>query len=145
MPPYENNEYELFLMNENGEPVKVERFSEMQRCEIKTDPSIDLKGLYESKYEAQFELTPESAEEIEKLQKKLNAEIVENLKHQLNSIDAVIQGLKNCTSDMVCTRCPYSSDPLDYSCTNTLLTDAVAIAAAHRRVVASGLEMMEKK
>ena len=111
MPPDENKEYELFLMNENGESVKVERFSEMQKCEIKTDPSIDLKGLFESKFEVTFELMPESENELAKLQKKLNTEIIENLKKQLDSIDAVIQGLKNCTSDMVCTRCPYSSNP----------------------------------
>ena len=117
----------------------------MQKCEIKTDPSIDLKGLFESKFEVTFELMPESENELAKLQKKLNTEIIENLKKQLDSIDAVIQGLKNCTSDMVCTRCPYSSNPFDYSCVNDLLTDAVTVAVAHRKVVVSGLEMIEGK
>ena len=135
----------MFIMNENGEPVKIERFSEMPKCEIKTDPCIDLKSMYENKFEPEIELAPESLEEIAKLQKKLNAEIIENLKQQMDSTDAVIHGLKNCTSDMVCTRCPYSSSPDDFSCVNDLLRDAMAIAKAYRRVVESGLEMMEGK
>lgn len=145
MPPDEKSEYEMFMMNENGEPVKIERFSEMPKCEIKTDPNIDLKSLYENKFESEIELTPESLEEIAKLQEKLNAEIIENLKQQMLAVDAVIQGLKYCTSDMVCTRCPYSSDPFDCSCVNDLLRDAMTIAEAYRRVVVSGLEMMEDK
>ena len=71
MPPVENNIGELFLMNENGEPVKIGRFSELQSWEIEVDPRIDLKGLYEAKYEGTIELTPESAEQLAELQKKL--------------------------------------------------------------------------
>lgn len=147
MPPDENDIGELFMMNENGEPVKIGRFSEMPKWEIRTDPHIDLKSLYENKFEAKIELTPESAEEIEKLQEKLNSEIIENLKQQSDAVDAVIQGLKCCNSDMVCTRCTYRTEPDDVAClcVTNLLSDAAAIAEAYRRVLASGLEMMEKK
>lgn len=147
MPPDENDIGELFMMNENGEPVKIGRFSEMPKCEIRTDPHIDLKSLYENKFEAKIELTPESAAEMAKLQKQLNAEIIENLKQQMDAVDAVIQGLKFCNSDMVCTRCPYRTEPDDVACVcvNNLLSDAAAIAKAYRRVVESGLQMMENK
>ena len=148
MPPVENNIGELFLMNENGEPVKkIGRFSEMKNYEVRQDPRIDLKKIYESKFEATIELTPESAEQLAELQKKLDAEIVENLKQQMDAVDAVIHSLKLCNSDMVCTRCPYRTEPDDIAntCVTNLLNDAVAIAKAYRRVIESGLMMMEKK
>ena len=147
MPPDENNIGELFMMNENGEPVKIGRFSEMPICEVKTDPHIDLKSIYENKFEAKIELTPESAAEMAKLQERLNAEIIENLKQQMDAVDAVIQGLKCCNSDTVCTRCPYRTEPDDVAClcVTNLLSDAAAIAEAYRRVIESGLQMMEKK
>lgn len=144
MPPDENNIGELFMMNENGESVKIGRFSEMPKLEVKIDPYIDLKSMYESKYEAKIELTPESAAEMAKLQEQLNAEIIENLKKQMDAVDAVIQGLKYCNSDMVCTKCPYSNHK-EFSCMEKMLNDAIAIVEAYNRVLASGLEMMEKK
>ena len=140
MPPDENNIGELFMMNENGEPVKIERFSEMSRCEVKTDPHIDLRSVYE----CQFVLTPESAADMAKLQKQLDAEIIENLKKQISAVDAVIRGLKYCSSDMVCSECPYSGKD-GIACVEDLFKDAIAIAEAYNRVLASGLEMMEKK
>ena len=145
MPPDENNIGELFLMNGNGEPVKIERFSDLQTCEIKVDPRTEIKELYETKYEGTIELTPESAEQLAELQKKLDAEIVENLKQQMDAVDAVIHSLKLCNSDMVCTRCPYRTEPNDIACVTNLLNDAVVIAKAYRRVIESGLMMMEKK
>lgn len=144
MPPDENNIGELFMMNENGEFVKIGRFSEMPKWEVKIDPYIDLKSMYESKYEAKIEFTPESAAEMAKLQEQLNAEIIENLKKQMDAVDAVIQGLKYCNSDMVCTKCPYH-DHEDFSCMDKMFNDAIAIAEAYRRVVESGLQMKEKK
>lgn len=144
MPPDENDIGELFMMNENGKPVKIERFSEMPKFEIRTDPHIDLKSIYENKFEAKFELTSESAEEIAKLQEKLNAEIIENLKQQIDAVDTVIHGLKYCNSDMVCTKCPYH-DNKDFACMDKLYNDAIAIAEAYNRVLASGLQMMENK
>lgn len=144
MPPDENDIGELFLMNENGEPVKIGRFSEMPKCEIRTDPHIDLKSMYESEYEFKIELTPESADEMAKVQEQLNAEIIENLKQQIGAVNAVIQGLRYCNSDMVCTKCPYS-DHKDFACMDKLFNDAIAIAEAYNRVLASGLEMMEKR
>lgn len=146
MPPDENNIGELFLMNENGEPVKkIGRFSEMEICEVRQDPRIDLKKIYELEFEGTIVLTPESAEQLAELQKKLDAEIVENLKQQMDAVDAVIHSLKLCNSDMVCTKCPYRADPDEISCVTNLLNDAVAIAKAYRRVIESGLMMMEKK
>ena len=144
MPPDENDIGELFMVNENGEPVKIGRFSEMPKWEIRTDPHIDLKSLYENKFEAKIELTPESAAEMAKLQEQLNAEIIENLKQQMDAVGAVIQGLKYCNSDMVCTKCPYSNHK-DFSCMEKMFNDAIAIAEAYNRVLASGLEMMGKK
>ena len=138
MPPDENNIGELFMMNENGESVKIGRFSEMPKWEVKIDPYIDLKSMYESKYEAKIELTPESAAEMAKLQEQLNAEIIDNLKQQMDAVDAVIQGLKYCT------KCPYSNHK-EFSCMEKMLNDAIAIVEAYNRVLASGLEMMEKK
>lgn len=137
----ENDIRELFMMNENGEPVKIGRFSEMPKCEIRTDPHIDLKSLYENKFEAKIELTPESAAEIAKLQEQLNAEIIENLKKQICAVNAVRNGIECCNANENCFECPYSSK----GCIDELLKDALAIAEAYRRVLASGLEMMEKK
>ena len=142
MPPDENDLGELFLMNENGEPVKIGRFSEMPKCEVKTDPHIDLKSIYENKFEAKIELTPESSAEIEKLQEQLDAEIIENLKMQICAVDAVRKSIECCNAnENNCFECPYSGK----GCTDELLKDALAIAEAYRRVLASGLEMMEKK
>ena len=145
MPPDENDIGELFMMNENGEPVKIGRFSEIPRWEIRTDPHIDLKSLYENKFEAKIELTPESAEEIARLQEQLNAEIIENLKQQIEAVDNVILGLKFCDVGVGCTEeCPYYS-PVGSECYGKLYKDATAIAKAYRRVVESGLQMMEKR
>lgn len=141
MPPDENDIGELFLMNENGEPVKIGRFSEMPKCEIRTDPNIDLKSIYENKFEAKIELTPESAKEIAKLQEQLNAEIIENLNKQIYAVNAVRQAIECCIPEENCYECPYSGK----GCINELLKDALAIAETYRRVLASGLETMEKK
>ena len=141
MPPLENNIGDLFLMNENGESVKIGRFSEMPKCEVKPDPYIDLKSMYESEYEAKIELTPESAAEMAKLQKQLYAEIIENLNKQISAVNAVILALKCCKSNRDCGGCPYLGD----GCTDNMFVDAIAIAEAYNRVLASGLEMMEKK
>ena len=144
MPPDENDIGELFMMNENGEPVKIGRFSEMPKCEIRTDPHIDLKRLYEDKFEAKIELTPESASEMAKLQKQLDAEIIENLKKQINAVDEVIHGLEYCNSDIVCNSSLYRNED-GYSSVGNLLEDAIAIAEAYRRVVESGLQMMGER
>lgn len=145
MPPDENNIGELFLTNENGEPVKIERFSDLQTCEIEVDPRIDLKGLYEAKYEGTIELTPENTEQLAELQKKLDAEIVESLKQQMDAIDAVILGLQSCDVGVGCTsECPYYS-PIGSECYGKLYKDAIAIAESYKRVVESGLKMMESK
>ena len=141
MPPDENNIGELFMMNESGEPVKIGRFSEMPKCEIRTDPHIDLKSIYENKFEAKIELTPESSAEIAKLQEQLDAEIIENLKQQIYAINVVRQAIECCIPEENCFECPYSFK----GCINELLKDAIAIAEAYRRVLASGLEMMEKR
>lgn len=141
MPPDENDIGELFMMNENGEPVKIGGFSEMPKCKIVTDPHIDLKSLYEDKFEAKIELTPESAAEMAKLQKQLDAEIIENLNKQISAVNAVILALKCCKSNRDCGGCPYLGD----GCMDNLFVDAIAIAEAYNRVLASGLQMMEKK
>ena len=141
MPPFENDISDLFLMNENGDTVKIGRFSEMPICEVKTDPHIDLKSMYESEYEFKLELTPESAAEMAKLQKQLDAEIIENLNKQISAVNAVILALKCCKSNRDCGGCPYLGD----GCMDNLFVDAIAIAEAYNRVLASGLEMMEKK
>lgn len=144
MPPYETKIIDMFMMNENGELVKIGRFSEMPKLEVKTDPYIDLKSMYKNEYEAKIELTHESAAEMTKLQNQLDAEIIENLKQQMDAVDAVIQGLKYCNSDMVCTKCPYSNYK-EFSCMEKMLNDAIAIVEAYNRVLESGLEMMEKR
>lgn len=141
MPPLENNIGDLFLMNENGEPVKIGRFSEMPICEVKIDPHIDLKSIYESKYEYKIELTPESAAEIAKFQKQLDAEIIENLKKQIYAVNAVRMCIECCNANENCLECLYFGK----GCIDELLKDALAIAEAYRRVLASGLEMMEKR
>lgn len=145
MPPDENNIGEMFLMNENGESVKIERFSDLRTCEIKVDPRTEIKELFEAKYEGTIELTPESAEQLAELQKKLDAEIVENLKQQIDAIDAVILGLQSCDVGVGCTsEYPYYS-PIGSECYGKLYKDAIAIAESYKRVVESGLMMMEKK
>ena len=137
---------ELYLMDENGEPVKkIGRFSEMKTCEVRQDPRINLKKMYESKFEGTFELTPESAEQLAELQKQIDAEIIENLKQQIEAVDNVIFGLKSCDVGVGCTEeCPYYS-PVGSECYGKLYKDATAIAEAYKRVVESGLQMMEKR
>ena len=144
MPPDEIETGELFMMNENGEPVKIGRFSELKNWEIKVDPKIDLKKLYESKYEATFELTPESEAQLAELQKKLDGEIIENLKQQIKAVDNVIMALKCCGEVKHCPEnCPYYYAGVD--CLDKMLRDTTAIAEAYKRVVESGLMMMEKR
>lgn len=146
MPPLENDIGELFMMNENGEPVKIQHFSEMPKCEVKIDTTIDLKSLYEAKYEGKIELTPESAAELAKLQKQWDEEIIENMQQQIKAVDGVIAGLKYCGTDDIgnCKKCQYYTGE-GIKCTRQLLADAIAIAEAYRRVVESGLKMMEEK
>lgn len=139
MPPYETKISDMFMMNEKGEPVKITGFSEMQNWEVRQDPGIDLKKLYESKFEGTIQLTPESEAELKKLQEQLNAEIIENLREQITAIDNFITAKKYCgkCSD----KCPYRGS----DCIERLKEDAIAIAEAYRRVVESGLKMMEEK
>lgn len=145
MPPEENNDYEMYLMNENGDAVKIERFSEMSKCEVGVNPCIDLKSLYEAKYEANFVLTPESEAVLRKMQEQLDAEIVENLQNQIQSVDAVIQGLKSCDIDSGCSdKCPYYEENSS-KCYGRLYKDAIAIAEAYKSVVKKGLKMMEER
>lgn len=144
MPPYEiNTSGDMFLMNEKGEPVKITRFSKMETCEVQIDPRIDLKELYlhPAEYEATIELTPESADEMAKLQEQLNAEIIDNLKKQIYAVNAVRMRIECCNTNENCLECPYFGK----GCIDELLKDALAIADAYRRVLASGLEMMEEK
>ena len=143
MPPEENNEYDLFLVNENGDPVKIERFSEMPKCEVEIDPHIDLKSLCEEKFEAKIELTPESAAEIAKLQEQLDAEIVENLQQQIKTVDSVITSMKSCICENGCIGCQYV--PSRSGCIDDLLKDAIEIAEAYKGVVEKGLKMMEER
>ena len=132
------------MMNENGEPVKIGRFSELKNWNIKVDPKIDLKKLYESEYEATFELTPESEAQLAELQEKFDAEIIENLKQQIKAVDDVIMALKCCEEVKLCLEnCPYYNTGKD--CSDKMFRDATAIAEAYKRVVESGLQMMEKK
>lgn len=137
---------ELYLMDENGEPVKkIGRFSEMKTSEVIQDPRINLKKMYESKYEGTIELTPESEAQLAELQKKLDAEIVENLKQQIEAVDNVILGLKSCDVGVGCTeKCPYYA-PVGSECYGKLYKDAIAIAEAYKRVIESGLQMMEER
>lgn len=141
MTPYENNASDLFLMNEKGEYVKIMRFAEMQTAEVKMDPRIDLKELYlqqnQSEREGTFELTPESAAQLTELQKQFDAEVIENLQQQIKAVDAVIAGLKSCDVDSGC------SDKYTYY--EKLYEDAIAIAEAYKKVVKSGLQMMENR
>ena len=105
---------------------------------------LEEKGAFATvnKFEAKIELTPESSAEIEKLQEQLDAEIIENLKMQICAVDAVRKSIECCNAnENNCFECPYSGK----GCTDELLKDALAIAEAYRRVLASGLEMMEKK
>ena len=121
-------------MNENGKPVqKIGRFSEMKTCEVGTDPRINLKKMYESKFEGTFKLTPESEAQLAELQKQADAEVIENLKQQIEAIDNVILGLKSCDVGVGSER--YGK----------LYKDAIAIAEAYKRVVKSGLQMMEER
>ena len=137
---------ELYLMDENGEPVKkIRRFSEMKTCEVRQDPRINLKKMYESKFEGTIELTPESEAQLAELQKQVDAEIIENLKQQIEAVDNVILGLKSCGVDVVCSdKCPYY-EPVGSECYWKLYKDAIAIAEAYKRVVESGLQMMEER
>lgn len=138
---------ELYLMDENGEPVKkIGRFSEMKTCEVKQDPRINLKKIYESKFEGTFELTPESEAQLAELQKQADAEVIENLKQQIEAVDNVILGLKSCGDGGVdCTKkCPYYA-PVGSECYGKLYKDAIAIAEAYKRVIESGLQMMEER
>ena len=137
---------ELYLMDENGEPVKkIGRFSEMKICEVRQDPRINLKKIYESKFEGTIELTPESEAQLAELQKQADAEIIENLKKQIEAVDNVILGLKSCDVAVVCSEeCPYYS-PVGSECYGKLYKDAIAIAEAYKRVVESGLQMMEER
>ena len=144
MPPDEIEIGDLYMMNENGEPVKIGGFSDLQTCEIKVDPKIDLKKLCEFKYEATIELTPESEARLAELQKKLDAEIIENLKQQIKAVDDVIMALKCCEEVKLCPEnCPYYY--VEENCSDKMFRDATAIAEAYKRVVESGLKMMEKK
>ena len=145
MPPDENSIGELYFMNENGDPVKIGRFSEMPRCEIGIDPKIDIKNMYDSKFEGTFELTPESAKQMAELQKQFDAEVIENLKKQIEAVDDVILGLKCCEELKICPEnCPYY-EPVGHQCSNKLHRDAIAIAEAYKRVVESGLRMMKER
>ena len=144
MQPDEIETGELFMMNENGEPVKIGRFSEMKIWEVRQDPRINLKKMYESKFEGTIELTPESEAQLTELQKKFDAEIIENLKQQIKAVDDVIMALKCCEEVKLCpVNCPYYNTGKD--CSDKMFRDATAIAEAYKRVVESGLQMMEKK
>ena len=136
---------ELYLMDENGEPVKkIGRFSEMKTCEVKQDPRINLKKMYESKFEGTIELTPESEEQLAELQKQIDAELIENLKQQIKAIDNVILGLKCCEEVKLCPEnCPYYY--VEENCSDEMFRDAKAIAKAYRRVIESGLKIMEER
>lgn len=142
MPPYETKISDMFMMNEKGECVKFTGFSEMQICEVRQDPGIDLKKLYESKFEGTIQLTPESEAELKKLQEQLNAEIIENLQEQITAIDNFITAKKYCGPDEKCPdKCPYRGS----DCIERWMKDAIAIAEAYKGVVESGLKMMEEK
>ena len=107
MLPDEIETGNLYMMNENGEPIKIERF-------------------------------------LTELHKKLDSEVIENLKRQIKAVDDVILGLQCCKEMKICPEhCPYSYFEKD--CSDNLFHDAEAIAEAYKRVVESGLQMMEKK
>jgi len=40
MPPFENSEGDLYLVNENGEAVKFHSFTEIPKVEVEVDPQI---------------------------------------------------------------------------------------------------------
>ena len=142
MPPYETKISDMFIMNEKGEPVKITGFSEMQICEVRQDPGIDLKKLYETEFEGTIQLTPESEAELKKLQEQLNAEIIENLQEQITAIDNLKTAMEFCGPGKDCShQCPYRGS----YCIERWIKDAIAIAEAYKRVVESGLQMMEEK
>lgn len=142
MPPYETKISDMFIMNEKGEPVKITGFSEIQLCEVRQDPGIDLKKLYKSKFDVTIQLTPESEAELKKLQEQLNAEIIENLQEQITAIDNFITAKKYCGPNRKCSdKCPYRGS----DCIERWMEDAIAIAEAYKRVVESGLKNMEEK
>lgn len=145
MPPYEINTSDMFFMNEKGEHVKITRFSEMENSEVQIDPRIDLKELYlhQAEYEATIELTPESAAQLAELQKQCDAETIENLRQQIKAVDAVISAMQYCLPSENCTKkCPYYGDS---RCIDFLMKDTIAIAEAYKKVVESGLQMMENR
>jgi len=146
MSPDEMNVSDMFLMNENGETVKITGFAEMQTAEVKMDPRIDLKELYlhQSEYEGTIELTPESAEQLAELQKKCDAEMIANLQQQIKAVDAVITAMQYCQlpSENCTKECPYYGDS---RCIDFMMKDAIAIAEAYKNVVESGLQMMENR
>lgn len=145
MPPDEKNVSDMFLMNENGEPVKITRFAEMQTAEVQIDPRIDLKELclHEAEYEGTIELTPESAEQLAELQKQCDAETIVNLQQQIKEVDAVITAMQYCFPSEKCTdKCPYYGDS---RCMDFLMKDVIAIAEAYKKVIESGLQMMENR
>lgn len=142
MPPDEMNIDDLFMMNEKGEPVKIMGFSEMQICEVRQDPGIDLKKLCESEFEGTIQLTPESEAELKKLQEQLNAEVIDNLQKQITAIDNFITAKEYCGPGKKCSvKCPYRGS----DCIERWMKDAIAIAEAYKGVVESGLKMMDEK
>lgn len=142
MPPYEINSSDLYLMNENGDAVKITGFLEMPKCEVEIDPSINLKSLCESKFEGSFQLTPESEAELKKLQEQLNAEIIENLKEQIVAVSNVITAMEFCGPQKDCNeKCPYRGE----FCIARWMKDAIAIVEAYKNTIEKGLKMMEEK
>lgn len=142
MPPYETKIDDMFMMNEKGEPVKIMGFSEMQICEVRQDPGIDLKKLCESEFEGTIQLTPESEAELKKLQEQLNAEVIDNLQKQITAIDNFITAKEYCGPGKKCSvKCPYRGS----DCIERWMKDAIAIAEAYKGVVESGLKMMDEK
>lgn len=107
MPPDEIETGDLYMMNENGEPTKIERF-------------------------------------LTELHKKLDSEVIENLKRQIKAVDNVILGLQCCEQVKICpVNCPYAI--FEKECSDNLFHDAKAIAEAYKRVVESGLQMMKER
>ena len=136
---------DMYFMNEKGEFEKLTGFAKIHQVEIQGDPAIDVQRLYEANYEGTIELTPESAAQLAEWQKQVDAEVVENLQQQIKAVDDVIAGLKCCDEVKICPEhCPYYS-PTDNNCSSILFKDAIAIAEAYKRVVESGLKMMEER
>ena len=134
---------DMYFMNEKSEFEKLTGFAEMPKCEIQVDPKIDFKRLDD--YECKIELSLESKAEWEELQEQLDAEIIENLQQQIKAVDDVIAGLKCYDELKICPEhCPYYS-PTDNDCSSILFKDTIAIAEAYKRVVESGLKMMESR